>query len=87
LRPGQFGLRLVEPTPRREANAYASSLRLRFRVQGLKAGQNKKRYKARIVGGEVAEDLFNRGLCLPSGTAMKEKDLDRVVSMILSCKK
>ena len=49
-----------------EANAYAGSLRLRFRVQGLKAGQNKKRYKARIVGGEVAEDLFNRGLCPPA---------------------
>ena len=58
-----------------------------FRFQGLKAGQNKKRYKARIVGGEVAEDLFNRGLCLPSGTAMTEKDLDRVVSVILSCRK
>ena len=94
-----------------EANAYASSLRLRFRparrkaggVQVLKAGQNKKRYKAspsethsavvnefhgvKVVGGEVAEDLFNRGLCLPSGTAMKEKDLDRVVSMISSCKR
>ena len=58
-----------------------------FRVQGLEAGQNKKRYKARIVGGKLAEDLFNRGLCLPSGTAMKEKDLDRVISVILSCKR
>lgn len=37
----------------------------------------KKRYKARVVGGEVAEDLFCRGLCLPSGTAMTEEDLDR----------
>jgi len=52
-----------------------------FRVQGLKAGQNKKRYKAspseirsavvnefhgvKVVGGEVAEDLFSRGLCPP----------------------
>ena len=34
------------------------------------------------VGGEVAEDLFNRGLCLPSGTAMTEEDLDRVISVI-----
>jgi dTDP-4-amino-4,6-dideoxygalactose transaminase len=34
-----------------------------------------KRYKARVVGGEVAEDLFNRGLCLPSGTQMTEEDL------------
>jgi len=58
-----------------------------FRVQGLKTGQNKKRYKARIVGGKVAEDLFNRGLCLPSGTAMTEKDLDRVIEAILGCRK
>ena len=60
---------------------------LGFRVQGLKTGQNKKRYKARIVEGEVAEDLFERGLCLPSGTAMTEDDLDRVISVILSCRK
>jgi len=24
-----------------------------------------KRYPCRVVGGEVAEDLFERGLCLP----------------------
>ena len=70
-----------------EANAYAGSLRLRFRVQGLKAEQNKKRYKARVVGGEVAEDLFNRGLCLPSGTGMTEEDMDRVIDTILKCRK
>jgi len=28
----------------------------------------KQRYPARVVGGDVAEDLFDRGLCLPSGT-------------------
>ena len=39
-------------------------------------------YRARKVGGEVAEDLFERGLCLPSGTAMTEEDLDRVVRVI-----
>lgn len=33
-------------------------------------------------GGSVSEDLFNRGLCLPSGTALTEADLDRVVNMI-----
>ena len=47
----------------------------------------KKRYKARSVGGDVAEDLFNRGLCLPSGTTLTEKDLDRIVSVIISCKR
>ncbi len=39
----------------------------------------------RCIKGDVAEDLFERGLCLPSGTAMKEEDLDRVVKVILSC--
>ena len=39
----------------------------------------------RIKGSGVSEDLFNRGLCLPSGTAMTDKDLDRIVSVILNC--
>lgn len=36
------------------------------------------------TGGAVSEDLFARGLCLPSGTAMTEADLDRVVQAIKS---
>ena len=35
----------------------------------------------------MAEDLFERGLCLPSGTAMTNVDLDRVIETILKCKK
>jgi dTDP-4-amino-4,6-dideoxygalactose transaminase/predicted nucleic acid-binding protein len=46
----------------------------------------KKGYNARVVGGEVAEDLFERGLCLPSGTAMTEGDLVRVIETILNCR-
>lgn len=42
----------------------------------------KQRYKARVTGGKVAEDLFKRGLCLPSGTAMTDDDLDRVTDTI-----
>lgn len=34
------------------------------------------------VGGAVAEELFRRGLCLPSGTGMTEADIDRVVRVI-----
>jgi dTDP-4-amino-4,6-dideoxygalactose transaminase len=60
--------------------------RLKAEGSRLKAGQNKKRYKARIVGGEVAEDLFERGLCLPSGTQMSNVDLDRIMDAILSCR-
>jgi dTDP-4-amino-4,6-dideoxygalactose transaminase len=35
-----------------------------------------------VVGGAVAEDLFRRGLCLPSGTGMTEADIDRVAEVI-----
>lgn len=35
-----------------------------------------------VVGGDVADDLFSRGLCLPSGSSLTEADLDRVVSVI-----
>jgi len=33
----------------------------------------------------VSEDLFMRGLCLPSGTQLTENDLDRVVEVIKDC--
>lgn len=36
-------------------------------------------------GGSVCEDIFSRGLCLPSGTAMTDDDLDRVAGTILNC--
>ncbi len=48
--------------------------------------KKEKRYKTRVVGGGVAEDLFRRGLCLPSGTAMTHDDLDRVIETILNCR-
>lgn len=38
-----------------------------------------------IVGGEVSEELFRNGLCLPSGTAMTREDIDRIISVILGC--
>ena len=31
---------------------------------------------------KVSEDFFNRGLCLPSGTAMRQEDLKRIVKRI-----
>lgn len=34
------------------------------------------------VGGAVAERLFERGLCLPSGSAMTDDDLQRVVAVV-----
>lgn len=38
-----------------------------------------------VLGGSVSEDLFARGVCLPSGSAMSEADLNRVVQTIRAC--
>jgi len=35
------------------------------------------------IGGIVAEDLFTRGLCLPSGSNLTDLDLQRVIAAIL----
>lgn len=35
-------------------------------------------------GGTVAEDLFARGLCLPSGSSLSDADIARVIETILS---
>jgi len=52
-----------------------------------KTVSSKKRFAARVVGGAVSEDLFAKGLCLPSGTAMTNADLDRVIGIILKCRR
>ena len=36
-------------------------------------------------GGEVASDLFARGLCLPSGSNLSALDLERVVAAVRRC--
>lgn len=36
------------------------------------------------VGGTVSEDIFKRGVCLPSDTKMTDSDLDRIVTIIKS---
>lgn len=38
----------------------------------------------RVVGGRVAEDLFQRGLCLPSGSSLAEADQRRVIDGFLA---
>ena len=41
----------------------------------------------RVQGGAVSEDLFCRGLCLPSGTAMIDDDIHRVCENVLRCRR
>ncbi len=35
-----------------------------------------------VVGGAVSEDLFDRGVCLPSGSGMTDDDVERVVDAL-----
>ncbi|MEU4420123.1 aminotransferase class I/II-fold pyridoxal phosphate-dependent enzyme [Actinoplanes sp. NPDC024001] len=37
-----------------------------------------------VRGGEVSADLFHRGICLPSGSALTDRDRDRVVDAVRS---
>jgi len=73
------------------SRTYPSTIFRSYRAGGAGAdyedSKHKKTYPCRVVGGKVAEDLFNRGLCMPSGTAMTEEDLNRVISVILGCKR
>ena len=38
-----------------------------------------------VVGGAVGERLFERGLCLPSGSALTDADVDRVAELVAGC--
>ena len=38
--------------------------------------------KCRVFGGEVAEALFERGVCLPSGTGLKNGDFARIAACL-----
>ena len=39
--------------------------------------------KCRVFGGEVAEALFERGVCLPSGTGLKSCDFARIADCLV----
>jgi pyridoxal phosphate-dependent aminotransferase EpsN len=38
-----------------------------------------------VRGGEVAADLFRRGLCLPSGSNLQAGDVERIASIVRRC--
>jgi pyridoxal phosphate-dependent aminotransferase EpsN len=38
--------------------------------------------RCRVRGGTVAQDLFERGLCLPSGSSLTPDDLERIVAVV-----
>ena len=34
------------------------------------------------IGGAVAEDLFEHGICLPSGSNLADSDVDEVIDVV-----
>ncbi|MCK5853000.1 pyridoxal phosphate-dependent aminotransferase, partial [bacterium] len=38
-----------------------------------------------VVGGKVSEELFAKGLCLPSGTGMSDADQERFIEVVRGC--
>ena len=52
-----------------------------------KEGNGRARTNAYIAGGciDVSEDIFDRGLCLPSDIKMTEEEQDIIISIIKSC--
>ncbi len=57
-----------------------------FKIEGQPANRSRceggNPWPARTVGGRVSEYLFANGLCLPSGTSIKESELARVAAII-----
>ena len=41
--------------------------------------------RCKSYGGKVSQDLFERGICLPSGYALSVDELDRIVTLVRSC--
>jgi dTDP-4-amino-4,6-dideoxygalactose transaminase len=93
IKPEEFGadretVRLALEAENIEARPVWKPMHMQpvFQIDGARRSASaKKRYPARVVGGAVSEDLFDRGLCLPSGTAMNANDLERVVAAIRKC--
>jgi dTDP-4-amino-4,6-dideoxygalactose transaminase len=43
--------------------------------------------QCQVVGGVVAADIFDKGLCLPSGTMLTESEIEQIVSIIQKCRR
>jgi pyridoxal phosphate-dependent aminotransferase EpsN len=38
-------------------------------------------------GGDTAAEIFAKGLCLPSGSNLREEDINRVSAIVRGCRK
>jgi pyridoxal phosphate-dependent aminotransferase EpsN len=77
--PGRFGATREDVRLALEAtNVEARPVWKPLHLQPVFAG-------CRARGGAVAEAIFERGLCLPSGSSLSDADLDRVCAVVRSC--
>lgn len=81
----------IEPTV---AGFSREDLRLKFLEQNIESRPLWKPMHLQPVfknsgyyGGKVAEELFNKGLCLPSGSSLADQDRNRIKEVVLSLKK
>ena len=72
--------------PLEEIHAALSAENIEFRPVWKPMHQQPVFRGARYKGDGVSDDIFRRGLCLPSGTALKESDIERITSIIRSCR-
>jgi dTDP-4-amino-4,6-dideoxygalactose transaminase len=77
--PAQFGAGPEQVRVALEAvNIESRPLWKPLHLQPLFAGK-------RCIGGQLVEQLFERGLCLPSGSNLRPEQRERVVEVIRSC--
>ena len=73
----------------REFGATREDIRLALETEGIEARPVWKPMhmqpvfrECKYVGGKVSENIFRNGLCLPSGSALNDNDIERVVDVI-----
>jgi len=76
----------VEGRKAQGARRKAGNAKEEHKARGI-APSDRKRYKTGVNGGEASEDLFERELCLPTGTQMTAEDLNRGVNVLRRCHK
>ncbi|NIJ44372.1 dTDP-4-amino-4,6-dideoxygalactose transaminase [Wenyingzhuangia heitensis] len=74
-----------------ESNILKEKVRLALEVENIESRslwkpmhQQTIYNTASFYSNGISDDLFNRGLCLPSGSSLTEKQLDRVCQVILA---
>ena len=80
LDPGEFG------ATREQVRLHLESLSIESRPIWKPMHMQPAFAHCRARGGAVSEDLFEHGLCLPSGSSLSEPDKQRVVDAILEAR-